>query len=200
MSLELLVVFLGYAVPMVISPGPGNTVLALSGARFGVRGTGPFWLGFEIGNVLLCLLYGLGFGALLLQYPQSHTVMTWAGAAYVLYLGWGFFRSAKGVQKKAQAVERMDLVSGTVAVLLNVKIHSMVAVMFAQFLLPDQALLPQVLVLTGIFLLVGIVCHFPWIYGGQVILGRFTSDSALRIQGRIFGCLMLAVAVYMVAV
>jgi homoserine/homoserine lactone efflux protein len=197
MSPELVAVFLGYAVPMVISPGPGNTVLALSGARFGLRGTGPFWLGFEIGNVLLCLLYGLGFGALLLQYPQSHKVMLWAGAAYVLYLAWGFFRSAVP-GKKAQTVERMGMVSGIVAVLLNVKIHSMVAVMFAQFLRPDRALVPQVALLTGAFLLVGIVCHFPWIYGGQVILGRFTSDQSLRIQGLVFGGLMVAVAVYMV--
>ena len=197
MSPELVAVFLGYAVPMVISPGPGNTVLALSGARFGLRGTGPFWLGFEIGNVLLCLLYGLGFGALLLQYPQSHKLMLWAGAAYVLYLAWGFFRSAVP-GKKAQTVERMGMVSGIVAVLLNVKIHSMVAVMFAQFLRPDRALAPQVALLTGAFLLVGIVCHFPWIYGGQVILGRFTSDQSLRIQGFVFGGLMVAVAVYMV--
>ena len=94
-------------------------------------------------------------------------------------------------------VERMGLVSGIVAVLLNVKIHSMVAVMFAQFLQPDRALAPQVLLLTGAFLLVGIVCHFPWIYGGQLILGRFTSDQALRIQGRVFGGLMVAVAVHM---
>lgn len=196
MALELVAVFLGFAVPMVISPGPGNTVLALSGARFGVRGTGLFWLGFEIGNVLLCLLYGLGFGALLLEYPQSHTLMLWAGAAYVLYLAWGFFRSA-APGAKPQTVERMGLVSGIVAVLLNVKIHSMVAVMFAQFLQPDRAVAPQVLLLTGAFLLVGIVCHFPWIYGGQLILGRFTSDQALRIQGRVFGGLMVAVAVHM---
>ncbi|MFY1018285.1 LysE family translocator [Ectopseudomonas khazarica] len=196
MALELVAVFLGFAVPMVISPGPGNTVLALSGARFGVRGTGLFWLGFEIGNVLLCLLYGLGFGALLLEYPQSHTLMLWAGAVYVLYLAWGFFRSA-APGAKPQTVERMGLVSGIVAVLLNVKIHSMVAVMFAQFLQPDRALAPQVLLLTGAFLLVGIVCHFPWIYGGQLILGRFTSDQALRIQGRVFGGLMVAVAVHM---
>ena len=196
MALELVAVFLGFAVPMVISPGPGNTVLAQSGARFGVRGTGLFWLGFEIGNVLLCLLYGLGFGALLLEYPQSHTLMLWAGAAYVLYLAWGFFRSA-APGAKPQTVERMGLVSGIVAVLLNVKIHSMVAVMFAQFLQPDRALAPQVLLLTGAFLLVGIVCHFPWIYGGQLILGRFTSDQALRIQGRVFGGLMVAVAVHM---
>lgn len=196
MAFELVAVFLGFAVPMVISPGPGNTVLALSGARFGVRGTGLFWLGFEIGNVLLCLLYGLGFGALLLEYPQSHTLMLWAGAAYVLYLAWGFFRSA-APGAKPQTVERMGLVSGIVAVLLNVKIHSMVAVMFAQFLQPDRALAPQVLLLTGAFLLVGIVCHFPWIYGGQLILGRFTSAQALRIQGRVFGGLMVAVAVHM---
>lgn len=197
MSPEVWAVFLGYAVPMVISPGPGNTVLALSGARFGVRGTGAFWLGFEIGNILLCLLYGLGFGALLLQYPQSHTVMLWAGAAYVLYLAWGFLKSA-APGKKAPEVERMGVGSGIISVLLNVKIHSMVAVMFAQFLRPDRALAPQVAALTVAFLLVGIVCHFPWIYGGKVILGRFTSEKALRIQGLLFAGLMVGVAVYMV--
>lgn len=197
MAPEIWAVFLGYAVPMVISPGPGNTVLALSGARFGVRGTGAFWLGFEIGNVLLCLLYGLGFGALLLRYPQSHTVLLWAGAAYVLYLAWGFLKSA-APGRATPEVQRMGVVSGIVSVLLNVKIHSMVAVMFAQFLQPERALAPQVAALTGAFLLVGIVCHFPWIYGGQVILGRFTSEKALRVQGLLFGGLMVGVAVYMV--
>ncbi|MCP3098014.1 hypothetical protein LZ198_03885 [Myxococcus sp. K15C18031901] len=42
------------------------------------------------------------------------------------------------------------------------------------------------------------VCHFPWIYGGKLTLGRFHSERALRIQGRVFGACMLAVALWVV--
>lgn len=43
---EVWTAFLGYAVPMIISPGPGNTLLATAGGRYGVRGSVPFWAGF----------------------------------------------------------------------------------------------------------------------------------------------------------
>ena len=42
---EVWTAFLGYAVPMIISPGPGNTLLATAGGRYGVRGSVPFWQG-----------------------------------------------------------------------------------------------------------------------------------------------------------
>ncbi|MFX7973146.1 hypothetical protein ABTK40_20310, partial [Acinetobacter baumannii] len=65
---ELWAAFFGYAIPMVISPGPGNTLLATAGGRFGIRGSVPFWLGFEAANLVLCLIYGLGLGRVLHDY------------------------------------------------------------------------------------------------------------------------------------
>jgi threonine/homoserine/homoserine lactone efflux protein len=81
---------------------------------------------------------------------------------------------------------------------LNPKIHSMIIVMFAQFLVPETGLAGQVAQLSAAFVILGLFCHFPWIYGGQVVLGRFTSARALRIQALVFGSAMLAVAAYVI--
>jgi threonine/homoserine/homoserine lactone efflux protein len=68
--------------------------------------------------------------------------------------------------------------------------------MFSQFLDPEASLSSQVVQLTVAFLIVCVVCHFPWIYAGKVILGRFRSDQAMPVQGWTLGACMLAVTAY----
>lgn len=189
--------FLGYVVPMVISPGPGNTLLAASGARSGVWGSLPFWLGFEAGNLLLCLIYGLGLGRTLHNHPEFDPVLKWAGTAYLVYLAWSFFRSsAKHSLAAAATPRKLTFRDGFLSVALNPKIHSMILVMFSQFFDPTTSLLSQAIQLTVAFLAVCVVCHLPWIYAGQLIIGRFKSERAARVQGYAFGTSMLAVALY----
>jgi len=193
------ILFFGYTVPMVVSPGPGNTLLATAGGRFGVAGSIPFWIGFEIANLVLCLVYGIGLGRMLHGYPEIEAAIKWAGIAYVLYLAWGFFRSSAQVESDdgGHEVRRLRGTDGFLSVILNPKIHSMILVMFSQFLDPAKSLLTQVLLLTMAFLIVCVVCHLPWIYGGQLVLRRFRSAHALRVQAWAFGTCMLLVAVYL---
>jgi threonine/homoserine/homoserine lactone efflux protein len=194
---DIWILFFGYAIPMVISPGPGNTILAASGGRFGIRGSLRFWAGFEVSNLALCLLYGLGLGRALHRYPEVHEALKWTGTAYLLYLAWGFFRpSAKVAAAADRTMTQLTFTDGLVSVALNPKIHSMILVMFLQFLDPTKSPFMQAVQLTVAFLLVCIACHFPWIYGGKVILGRFSSERAVRIQGWVFGVCMLLVAAY----
>ncbi|MFD4840344.1 LysE family translocator [Achromobacter sp. NPDC058515] len=181
---------------MIISPGPGNTLLAAAGGRYGVRGSLPFWAGFETGNLALCALYGLGLGGTLHEYPQIHAVLKWAGACYLLYLAWRFFRASSAPAGQPQAGEPLGFQDGFMCVALNPKIHSMIILMFALFLTPGASLASQASQLSAAFVVLGVFCHFPWIYGGQVILGRFNSPRARRIQSVVFGASMLAVAAY----
>ena len=193
---ELWAAFFGYAIPMVISPGPGNTLLATAGGRFGIRGSVPFWLGFEAANLVLCLIYGLGLGRVLHDYPAIELALKWVGVLYLLYLAKGFLMpSAKGAAE-ARDTSRLGFGAGFFCVMVNPKIRSMIVVMFAQFLKPGASMATQAALLTTGFMLVGVTCHFPWIAGGKVVLQRFRSPRALRIQGWIFGLCMLAVAAY----
>jgi homoserine/homoserine lactone efflux protein len=194
---EIWVPFLGYAVPMVISPGPGNTVLATAGGRLGLLGSVPFWVGFEAANVALCLFYGFGLAGTLQDQPEIYQILKWAGVLYLLYLAWSFFSSSVGPNdSNGKGVAKLNMGDGFLLVALNPKIHSMILVMFSQFLDPSQQVFGQVLQITVVFLIVCIVCHFPWIYGGKIILSRFQSDRAIRIQGWVFGFCMVAVAAY----
>lgn len=195
-SAEVWLLFVGYTVPMVFSPGPGNTVLATAGGRLGIRGSLPFWMGFEVANAALCALYGLGLGRVLHDRPELHQVLRWGSVVYLLYLAWGFFRSTASPGGAHEEPVRLGFGQGLLVVALNPKIHSMIVVMFSQFLDPARGMLSQAAQLTAAFLVVCVVCHFPWIYGGKLILGRFRSERAMRIQGWTFGTCMILVAGY----
>lgn len=188
---------LAYAVPMILSPGPGNTVLAALGARFGVRGTFRFWMGFELGNFVWCLVYGFGLSELVKTSPAIYAVLKWGGTLYVLYLAWGFFRSASMPAKMDQAP--MGFADGFMLLSLNPKIHTMILVMYSQFLASDLPLFAQVVQIALVFVAVGLICHFVWIYGGQILFSRFQSPRAIRAQGIAFGLSMVVVAAYTAA-
>lgn len=189
------ILFIGYAVPLVISPGPGNTVLTAMGAQYGVQGSVRFWSGFEIGNLALCLIYGFGLGEVVRAHPHFALALKLVGIAYLLYLAWSFFRSASHAAKPQEHQQRrLGLVDGILSVAVNPKIHSMILAMFTQFLDPNGGMTSTVLQLTAGFMLISVLCHFLWIYAGASLLGRFRSEGALRVQGWAFGTCMLLVA------
>ncbi len=191
-TLEVWALILGFSVPMIISPGPGNTVLAASGGKFGVKGSIPFWMGFELGNLVWCLVYGFGLSQMFHSHPQAYTVLKWGGTLYVLYLAYGFFRSSSLSER--DALQPLSFADGFISLSLNPKVHSMILVMFSQFLNPAIPLAEQVMEMTAAFLIVGLACHFLWIYGGQVMFSRIQSPRAMRMQAYVFGTCMLAVA------
>ena len=64
MSFSIYPAFFIFATIMVITPGPANLVLMLSGAKFGFYKSIPFVIGVTFGKLFLTL--GLGLGLLTL--------------------------------------------------------------------------------------------------------------------------------------
>jgi len=192
---ELLIPLIGYSVPLVISPGPGNALLAASGARFGLRQSIPFWIGFEIANIALCVVYGLGLGTILEQYPMLYTTMKWAGISYIVYLGYRFLKPS--ALKKKMDVKPLHFINGFISVITNPKINAMILVMFTQFIDTNLSLVPQIIKITSIFFVVGILCHLLWLLAGQTIFNRFNSAHSLKIQAYVFAGSLFLVAGYM---
>ena len=73
---------------MSITPGPNNIMLTASGATFGFRRTIPHLLGVAAGLAVELLAVCAGLGALFARWPALQDVLRWAGAAYLVYLGW----------------------------------------------------------------------------------------------------------------
>ncbi len=185
---------LSFAIPMIISPGPGNTILAASGGKFGVRGSVPFWMGFEAGNLFWCLVYGFGLSQLVQQFPWVYIALKWSGMLYLLYLAYGFFKSS--TLSKQEDLSALSFTDGFIWLSLHPKVHSLILVLFSQFLNPALPLVTQVVQIAIVFTVLGLGCHFLWIYAGQMIFRKFQSRRAMQWQGIGFGICMIAVAAF----
>src|SRR5262249_2063697 len=84
-----------YYFVMSITPGPNNVMLTASGANFGFRRTLPHMFGISAGCAVQLIAVGAGLGALFSHWPVLQTVLQWAGAAYLLWLGWKLIGSGE---------------------------------------------------------------------------------------------------------
>lgn len=75
-----------YMFVMTITPGPNNIMVTASGSNFGYRATLPHMLGICAGGAIQGLFACFGLGMVFVKYPLLHSVLLWAGLAYMLYL------------------------------------------------------------------------------------------------------------------
>ena len=87
--------FLAAAAALAVSPGPGIFYVAarsLSGGRKeGVASS----FGTALGGVVHVMAGALGVSALVLASAELFTALKWAGALYLLWLGWRILRAAR---------------------------------------------------------------------------------------------------------
>ena len=77
-------------------PGPGNLALLAATGKGGVRGGLAATLGVIAGDQVLLWLAVAGLSALLLSYPSFYGSLKWAGAAYLIGLGYSLFNAKPG--------------------------------------------------------------------------------------------------------
>ncbi|MBB1271905.1 leucine efflux protein LeuE [Psychromonas sp. SR45-3] len=93
---------------IVLLPGPNSLyVLALS-ARQGARLGWSALLGILVGDSLLMLATALGAVSILVTYPALFMVIKYAGAAYLIYIGYNLIKDAITTWRK---VDTSDLQS-----------------------------------------------------------------------------------------
>ena len=77
-----------FAAAMCLTPGPNVVMITASAANFGFRRAIPHMLGIALGFGVIIIAVGLGLAGLFAAVPRLHTVLKYAGAAYLLYLAW----------------------------------------------------------------------------------------------------------------
>ncbi|THD76531.1 LysE family translocator [Thalassobius vesicularis] len=93
MSTQLITALAAFAFVTSVTPGPNNLMLMASGANYGFRRTIPHMLGIGIGFTLMVALVGLGLMQVFDAFPVMHTVLKYAGAAYLIWLALKIARS-----------------------------------------------------------------------------------------------------------
>ena len=181
--------FATYSFVMSITPGPNNVMLTASGATFGFRKTVPHILGICAGFSVVLLAVCAGLDALFTRWPDIQTVLRWAGAAYLVYLGWRILRS--GETQAADSRKPLTVIEAAGFQFLNPKAWVMTLTAAAMFLPRELGLLTACAYMVAIMAIVNLPCITVWALFGSSLRG-FLAKPAGRASFNVVMAVALA--------
>jgi threonine/homoserine/homoserine lactone efflux protein len=189
--------FMTYAFVMSITPGPNNVMLTAGGANFGFRRTLPHMTGICIGVAIQLLATCAGLGALFDRWPALQLTLGWAGAAYLVFLGWQLLRSQHvQVREGARPVSLLEAVGFQ---FLNPKAWVMTITAAAVFLPREFGLVARNAYMVGITEAIGIPCLVVWALFGSSLRALLATPRNRRIFNVSMALALAATALAMVA-
>ena len=190
--MQSVLAFLALLLPLTLSPGPATIALVGLGMNRGIVRSMPFYSGMLLAAFVITVAGGMGLNQVFLAYPIVYEILRYAGICYIVYLAWKFLRARPSISGSADGAFRVS--DGVMLTVLNPKFYLVVTVLFTQFLKPGQdALWAIVFGFTAVLAF----SQFVWLAAGAGIKLLLKSERALRIQSRVFGVLLLLVAVFM---
>ncbi|MDP2073580.1 homoserine/homoserine lactone efflux protein [Hydrogenophaga sp.] len=186
---------------IAISPGSGAVLSMSHGLAYGVGRAGATIVGLQLGLAVILLVAGVGVGALLMASATAFTVVKFAGAGYLIWLGLRQWRSredavpASNAAAPAQAgvpSARERFIMGFFTNVTNPKgIVFMVAVL-PQFIDPQRPLWLQLLVLLVTTIAVDLVVMHGYAFLASRAQRWLATAKARRAQSRVFGGVLMA--------
>lgn len=151
-TLTTLLLFALVTFLLTASPGPGVLYVIARSLSQGRRAGFASMFGIESGEIVWLAAVGTGLAALLESSVSALTVLRFAGAAYLIYLGIQRWRSAeKIVTRKGGGLARL-YGQGLVTQLVNPKVAVFFVAFLPQFISPDHAALPQIAILGVVYI------------------------------------------------
>lgn len=178
MTAESLAALAGLALVASWTPGPNNTLLAASGANFGLRATLPHVLGIALGFPVMIFLVGLGLGGLFAAVPALAEVLRWVGAAIMLWLAWRIAQARPDSDPAASTRHRpFRLHEAAAFQWINPKGWVMAVAISAQFVRPEDPA-PGAATVAAVFVAAGLGSALGWA-GFGVAMRRLMGPEGL---------------------
>ncbi|HEV2216462.1 MAG TPA: LysE family translocator [Candidatus Dormibacteraeota bacterium] len=171
---------------LTASPGPGVIYVAARTLGQGRRAGFASMFGIESGEVVWIAAAATGLAALLAASADALTVVRYAGAAYLIYLGVQRWRQSEVVEPPRPAPLGRIFAQGFLTQILNPKVAVFVIAFLPQFLDPARPVLPQVAVLGAVYIAIALVVDFSYVMGVGALSTRVLSSwIARRRAGRV---------------
>lgn len=202
-SLPVLATFTAASVVLAVTPGPGVVFIV---ARSLVLGR-PYGLvsvaGVATGNWLNALGAAVGLAALFAVSAVVFTVVKWAGAAYLIYLGIAMVRgsaSLAGTSAPRPAHAGKIYRDGCLVALLNPKTTIFFAAFLPQFMTAQANAALQAIVLGSVFVAIAAVTDTMYALLASSATATLSRSSVLRRGGRcLSGSVLIGLGVYTAA-
>lgn len=192
-------VFVAAALALLLTPGPAVLYIVGRSLDQGFRAGLVSALGLVAGGAVHVMAAAVGISALLAASPRALLGLTWAGAAYLAWLGWGELRAGGAPEGADAAPPRAPghlFRQGVLVSLLNPKAILFFLAFLPQFVVPgaaDPRL--QVLVLGATFLGLALCTDTAWAAAAGRAGGWLRGPGRARIRRRISATLYFALAV-----
>ncbi|HEX7790001.1 MAG TPA: LysE family translocator [Afipia sp.] len=190
-SQQLAIAFIAFAAAALFTPGPNNIMLMASGLNYGFRRTLPHVAGVAIGFSFLVAVIGLGLGAVFAAYPMLHTILKYAGAAYLIYLAILIARSGPADNAGESEGSPMTFVGAAMFQWINVK-GWVIAVGAITAYAAIAAYPLNIATLSILLLVIGLGSSLTWVVLGTSLQSLVKSPHAVRIFNIVMALLLLA--------
>jgi len=151
MDLATWLAFLAAAMAMLVIPGP--TILLVIGQSLGggARNALPLVAGVALGDLTAITLSLAGLGAILAASATLFTVLKWAGAAYLIWLGVTLWRAPVDDTAAAPLAPGQAMRQAWLVTALNPKGIAFFVAFVPQFIDATRPFLPQAAILVASF-------------------------------------------------
>lgn len=180
-----------------ITPGPNNFTCLYLGATYGMKGVLPFMIGSKAALVVKTILCGT-FSMLLANYlPTVAKWLTWAGAAYMIYMavimilsGWKETKEGGGKYSGGTIRDGISLQ------IFNGKSWFVAISMFAVYVTPISTGFGAVLFATLLFALIATASSVIWAafgWGLRDLIGKWKKPFGILMGLALIWCAVKAV-------
>jgi threonine/homoserine/homoserine lactone efflux protein len=184
----LLLAFVGASLVLALTPGPAVVyIIARTLAQGRACGLASV-LGVALGNMANAVGAALGLAALFALSSAAFTVVKWAGAAYLVYLGVRMWRTAPALdaaapQATARSSARRVFRDGFVVALLNPKTSLFFAAFLPQFMDAHGSPLMQTLALGAVFVAIAGCTDLIYVLAASLIAPRLSRAGRHALWG-----------------
>jgi len=194
MTLDLFTALATFAFVTVVTPGPNNLMLMVSGTNFGFVRTIPHMLGIGLGFPLMVFCVGLGVMQVFDLWPPSYMLLKVASVAYLMWLAWKIANAAPPVSAEGQAEGKpLTFLQSAAFQWVNPKAWSIA--LSAITLYGTGRDLLAVLWVAGVYVGVSTVSTTSWTVLGQQVRLLLKNPVRLRLFNRVMAALLVATLV-----
>ncbi|NQV79584.1 MAG: LysE family translocator [Alphaproteobacteria bacterium] len=191
--------FLLAGIALTGSPGPATLSIAATGAAFG-RGRGfPYYLGIQVGMILVMVITASGAAGLVLAVPGVRPVVAIVVTAYFAYLA---YRIATAPPLSDTHAKRHPprLVAGVLLSLANPKAYAAMAALFSGFVLIADAAMIDATVKLAVLIVIIAAVDLGWLFAGAALTRVFRDRTRNRIVNIAFAVLLIVSIVFALVV
>lgn len=199
--MSLLIAFLLAAVVLAITPGPGMAYVVARTVSGGRTEGLASCLGTGVGGMLHVLAGALGISLVVAQSALAFSLLKYAGAAYLVYLGIRLLlrktAAAEAVKVSSQGVRRAFL-EGIAVEALNVKTALFFLAFLPQFINAGEPPVPQLVLLGTICVFLNTAVDVLAVFAAdRIVTSSAARATRARLLTRISGVTMLGLGAWL---